>query len=81
MNFGEALQALKEGRKIKRETWGGYWYLATNVYGEHNALNSARIPFGMSVFIIAVLEYSGIKVPASPYQTDLLAEDWEILES
>lgn len=80
MNFGEALQALKEGRKIKREKWGGYWYLATNVFGEHNALNNKNVPFGMSVIIIAVLEYSEHKVPASPYQSDVLAEDWQIVD-
>ena len=26
MNFGEALQAMKNGKKVKRKIWGGYWY-------------------------------------------------------
>ena len=26
MNFSEALQAMKNGKKVKRRIWGGYWY-------------------------------------------------------
>jgi hypothetical protein len=80
MNFGEALQALKEGKKVKREIWGGYWRLY-----KHATLNGLSAEDGHALYcepediIIAKLKDGGI-VPAQPYQIDILAEDWKIVE-
>jgi hypothetical protein len=79
MNFGEALQALKEGKKVKREIWGGYWELI-NEAKVHDCELPLPVTFGMSNFIIAILKNSGGIVPAQPYQQDLLAEDWQIID-
>lgn len=71
MNFGQALEALKEGKKVKRSFWGGYWKIeayelySTNEYSE---------------MIIAKLKDDGGYAPAQPYQADLLAEDWEVIK-
>lgn len=70
MNFSQALEAIKEGKKVKRAHWGGYWkkeefeLYGTNEDGE---------------MIVAFLTDKSI-APATPYQADLLAEDWEIVE-
>lgn len=78
MNFGEALQALKEGKNIKRSIWGGFWYLANNVDANHSEVNEIA-GFDMPQMIVAVLRNNGGSAPAQPYQADLLAEDWEIV--
>lgn len=66
MNFGDALKYLKQGEKIARKEWGGYWSLK-NIAG-----------FDRPV-IVANLKATNIRVPATAYQEDLLAEDWIVL--
>ena len=69
MNFGEALEELKKGKKITREVWGGYWELSS--------LESTKgYAFDM---ITARLKYEGV-APAQAYQQDMLAEDWKIVD-
>lgn len=81
MGFSEALYALKQGKKIARSGWGGYWYYASNISGVHNPLNgSVEVPFGMKEMVVAVLSGNSGTAPAQPYQADLLAEDWQIVE-
>lgn len=67
MNFGKALEALKNGEKVKREKWGGYWKLEN--------LSDLDSPI-----IVAILKSTYKRVAATPYQEDLLAEDWEIIQ-
>ena len=83
MNFGEALQALKEGKKVSRAIWGGYWELwnepimsADSVIG-NGYKRSCQFMNGM---IVATLANHGGVAPAQPYQSDILAEDWHIVE-
>lgn len=81
LTFGQALQALKEGKSIKRSIWGGRWYLAKD------ARLSGPSPIGggytmacqFSNIIVAELKDNGGVAPAQPYQADLLAEDWEVV--
>ncbi|MGD6898609.1 Thoeris anti-defense Tad2 family protein [Bacillus infantis] len=74
MNFSQALEAMKKGQKIKRKHWGGYWFISNNSISYH-------IPEGakLNTLILASLKNEGGYVPASPYQEDLLADDWEII--
>lgn len=72
MNFGEALEELKKGNKIKRKHWGGYWYLDSVVLESH-AYD------GENYFIVAKLKEGGY-APAQAYQGDMLAEDWEVID-
>lgn len=77
MNFSEALEAIKQGKKVKRAIWGGYWFLSTTgkvFVRDENEL----LPF--NPMIVACLKDNGGYVPATPYQADLLAEDWEIVK-
>ena len=80
MNFGEALQAMKEGHKISRSIWGGYWYLATDARMEHDTGGGYMRACGFKNIIVAVLKDNGGCAPAQPYQADILADDWKIVD-
>jgi hypothetical protein len=69
--FGTALEALKAGKKIKRAHWGGYWV--------HIPAATTNGLFQDGI-IVAVLKDDGGCAPAQPYQADMLAEDWEVIE-
>ena len=84
MNFGEAIIAVKEGKKIQREGWNGknqYIELATcisykNTLGEivnvnHNAIGNNALAF---------VGTSGVQLGWLASQADMLAEDWKIVE-
>lgn len=70
MKFGEAVEALKQGKRVKRKNWGGYWSLE-----EWDKGLVRSVPF-----ITAYLKDDGGYAPAQPYQTDVLAEDWEVIK-
>lgn len=73
MNFGQAIEALKKGKKIKRDHWGGYWFLdQAIVLSDQSKLTNKSI--------FAHLKDNGGIVPATAYQEDILAEDWEVIE-
>lgn len=68
LNFGQAIELLKQGKKIKRAHWGGYWYIDNEFFGDGSPV------------IIAVLKDDAGRAPAQAYQEDMLAEDWEVVE-
>jgi hypothetical protein len=77
LNFSEALEELKKGNKIKRKNWGGYWAMQ-RVVGMGS--QTTNLPSWNGDFIVAKLaNYAGF-APAQPYQADLLADDWEVIE-
>ncbi|MED1948989.1 MW1434 family type I TA system toxin [Brevibacillus centrosporus] len=82
MDFGQALEALKQGHKVKRAHWGGYWFIAEGAYcGEVvNEEIGLCAQHTMNPMIVACLKDNGGYAPAAPYQGDLLAEDWAIVE-
>lgn len=75
MTFSEALEAMKQGKWVKRSAWGGYWFIHEDVY-VHGDGKAGR----MNPMIIACLRDGGGYAPAQAYQQDLLAEDWEIVD-
>lgn len=83
MNFGEALQQLKLGKKVSRSVWKGYWQLWKSPILEADSgagsgyKMSCQFTKGMIVATLA--DFKGV-APAQPYQEDLLAEDWQIVE-
>lgn len=68
-NFGAAMDLLLGGEatKISRMAWGGYWSIE-------------EIPGLTGKVIVAHLKDGVSKVPAQPYQSDMLAQDWYILK-
>jgi hypothetical protein len=84
MNFGEAIIAVKKGNKIKRNGWNGknqYVELATfisykNTKGEivncnHDAIGNKALAF---------VGTSGVQIGWLASQSDMLANDWEIVD-
>lgn len=80
MNFGEALDLIKQGHKLQRKGWNGknqYVELAAcisykNVRGEivnayHNDIGSRCLAF---------VGTSGVQLGWLASQSDMLAEDW-----
>lgn len=80
MNFGEALELLKQGKKVTRSIWGGYWFMSgsslTGLERRELAGEKLVMTFSMPNTIIAKLKDGGGYAPATPYQSDILAEDW-----
>lgn len=73
MTFSEALEAVNNGSYVTRAVWGGYWFMDIPLL-ENNGKKCHMQPM-----IIAKLK-TGELVPAQPYQQDLLAKDWQIIE-
>jgi len=71
MNFGDALDELKDGSKVARRGWNGKgMHIELQVPDEHSKM---RRPY---LFMSPV---DGELVPWVASQTDLLAEDWEVV--
>ena len=84
MNFGQAIEAVKKGKKCRRAGWNGknqHIELATRiscmtaggvcVNVEHEAIGNQAIAF---------VGTSGVQMGWLASQADMLAEDWEIVE-
>jgi len=90
MNFGDALNALKEGKKTARFGWNGKGMYITMKpgYPDGIACNEAtakahNIPVGSKITYCPYLEMKTADnklVPWLASQTDILAEDWLIVE-
>lgn len=73
MDFGKAIESLKEGKKVARKDWGGYWSIEKIVFKK-------KVNHSVHAEIIMATLKDGGYAPAQPYQADILAEDWEIVE-
>ena len=84
MNFGQAIQAVRSGKRIARNGWNGkhqYVELATgisyrNTAGEivnvnHDTIGNAALAF---------VGTSGVQLGWLASQADMLADDWRIVE-
>ena len=84
MNFGEAIKALKEGKRVSRLGWNGkdqYIELAhsiayINAKGE--TINEGHTDIGNKV--LAFVGTRGVQLGWLASQADMLAEDWVIKE-
>jgi hypothetical protein len=83
MTFSEALEYLKQGRKVKRAHWGGYWFIPLFCQGfvdGQEKKKTGNYSFTFNKIIVACLKDNGGYVPATPYQEDLMADDWELVD-
>lgn len=72
MNFGQALEAVKSGKKISRSGWNGKGqYVMIQLPDENSKMT---LPY---LYISTVW---GDLVPWLSSQTDILADDWIITE-
>lgn len=86
MNFGLALEAAKMGRKIARAGWNGkgmfLYHVPAAAYppktdAAKEAFGGGNVPYGAYV---AMKTAQGNVVPWLASQTDMLADDWYIVE-
>lgn len=80
MNFGQAIEAMKNGKKVARAGWNGkgmYLYLADGGLLTE-AIGDDSFPFTDSIVMKTTDDKYCIGWLAS--QTDMLAEDWKIVE-
>ena len=84
MNFGQAIELLKEGKSLQREGWNGknqYIELATNisyVNAHKEIINVNHEAIGNKA--IAFVGKSGVQLGWLASQSDMLANDWKVVE-
>ena len=84
MNFGQAIEALKQGKKVSRTGWNGkgmfLLYVPSEKWGIIDKIGLG-IPKGNLSPWIGMKTADGKFVPWLASQTDILVEDWEIVPS
>lgn len=87
MNFSDALNLIKEGKKLARAGWNGKNMFLYYVPGSKFVVNRAPLlgiyPEGTEIEYHAHIDMKtaqGYCVPWLASQTDLLADDWVIVE-
>ena len=71
MNFGQAIEQMKTGAKVTREGWNGKgMWLALQVPDQHSKMQQ---PY------IYMSPVDGKLVPWLASQSDILAEDWQVI--
>ena len=82
MNFGEALQAMKDGKRVGRRGWNGKNQcieLASNisyVNSRGEVVNADHSAIGNQA--VAFVGTSGVQLGWLASQADMLANDWEV---
>lgn len=82
MNFGEAINAMKDGKRVSRAGWNGknqYIELASNisyVNSRGEVVNANHDAIGNQA--VAFVGTSGVQLGWLASQADMLADDWEI---
>ncbi len=72
MNFGQAIELMKQGSRVRRAGWNGpgQWLKLQ----KRDANSKMTLPY---IYISTVQRHL---VPWLASQTDMLAEDWELVE-
>lgn len=72
MNFGQAIEAVKQGKKVQRSGWNGK--------GQYLELQRPDSMSKMTLPYIYITTVQGDRVPWLASQTDMLSEDWSTVE-
>jgi hypothetical protein len=76
LTFGLALEALQRGARVTRSGWNG-----KGLWLEYRPANGVDLPFiRMSYPVHSAAYPQGARVPWLASQTDMLAEDWQLVE-
>lgn len=84
MDFGKAIQLLKEGKRVQRQGWNGknqYIELATGISYKNTKdeiINAEHESIGNKA--IAFVGTSGVQLGWLASQADMLAEDWKLVD-
>lgn len=75
MNFGQAIEAIKEGKKAVRKGWNGNGMSLEAQFPDANSKMTHPYLF----MNIPECEEGDRRLPWQPAQVDLFAEDWTVL--
>ena len=84
MNFGKAIDLLKKGKKVSRKGWNGknqYIELTSNISyknADGEIININHKTIGNKA--IAFVGTSGIQIGWLASQSDMLSDDWELID-
>ena len=84
MEFGKAIELMKQGKRVKRNGWNGknqYIELASNisyVNSKNEIINVNHLNIGNQA--IAFVGTSGVQLGWLASQADMLADDWLLVE-
>jgi len=77
MDFGEALRALKDGEKVARKGWNGKgMWLELQM---PDLFSKMTLPYIYLNYPENAQNTPGARVPWIASQTDMLSEDWEVV--
>ena len=80
MNFGQALEALKQGKKAARKGWNGSGiFIVLQCPDEHSKMTQPYIYIDTTGLVTDNPAAPKGRVPWLASQTDMLAEDWEVV--
>jgi len=77
MDFGEALDVLKHGNSVQRSGWNGKGLWLTLQTPDANS--KMTLPYIYISYPTDAINTPGARVPWLASQTDLLAEDWDVV--
>ena len=88
LTFGQAIEALKQGKKVARAGWNGKGMFLFLVPGSTFKVNRAPLlgiyPEGTEVNYCSHIDMKTADDKVVPWlasQTDVLAEDWDLVEN
>lgn len=80
MNFGQAIEEAKRGKKIARRGWNGKGiFVELQRPDEHSKMTRPYLYIDTTGLVTDNPEAPKDRVPWLASQTDMLAEDWEVL--
>ncbi|MFJ6210578.1 DUF2829 domain-containing protein [Lysinibacillus sp. NPDC092081] len=81
MNFGQAIEALKSGEKVARKGWNGKGiFVELQVPDTHSKMTHHYIYIDTTGLQTDNENAPKSRVPWLASQTDMLSEDWEVVE-
>ena len=81
MNFGQAIEALKEGKRVARKGWNGKGiYLELQIPDAHSKMTLPYIYIVTSRLETTNPDAPKGVVPWLASQTDMLSDDWIVIE-
>jgi len=80
MKFGEAIEALKEGRRVARQGWNGKGMWLVLIEAGNAMHKSSAGAFAMQPCIGMKTAQGGMQPGWLASQPDMLAEDWTVAE-
>lgn len=81
MDFGQAISSLKNGKKVRRKGWNGKGiFLELQVPDEYSKMTHPYIYIDTTGLCTDNPNAPKDRVPWLASQTDMLANDWEVIE-